>query len=122
MPVVVQDKEQVFQRMMENHAAIGELGMHRFGLFGSFVKGKQNPESDVDILVEFKPGRKSFDNFMTLAFLLEDIMGRKVDLLTLESLSPYILDQKSSTKLSMALSIEEYLRHNSGVTDLTELI
>ncbi len=39
-------------------------------------------ESDVDVLVEFEPGRKSFDNFMLVAFLLEDLLGRRVDLLT----------------------------------------
>lgn len=65
-------------------------GVKRCGLFGSFVRGKQNDESDVDILVEFEDGQKSFDNFMGTAFLLEEVFGRKVDLLTPESLSPYI--------------------------------
>ena len=41
-------------------------------------------------LVEFLPGKHSFDNFMELAFLLEDLLGRKVELVTYESLSPYI--------------------------------
>jgi uncharacterized protein len=36
------------------------------------------------------PGEKTFDNFINLAFFLEDILGRKVDLITKESLSPYI--------------------------------
>ena len=76
--------------MTDNRDALGSLGVYRFGLFGSFVTGKQDAESDVDLLVEFKPGRKSFDSFMSLAFLLEDILGRKVDLVTRESLSPYI--------------------------------
>ncbi len=76
--------------MTDNCEAIGNLGVYRFGLFGSFVTGKQNADSDVDILVEFKPGEKTFDSFMNLAFLLEDILGRKVDLVTPESLSPYI--------------------------------
>jgi uncharacterized protein len=88
--MLVQNKQQIFQRMIDNREAIGNLGVYRFGLFGSFVTGKQNAESDVDILVEFRPGQKSFDSFMNLAFLLEDILGRKVDLVTRESLSPYI--------------------------------
>ncbi|CAN5533863.1 nucleotidyltransferase family protein [soil metagenome] len=86
----VQNKEQIFQRMTDNRKAIDSLGVCRFGLFGSFVTGKQTAESDVDILVEFRPGEKTFDSFMNLAFLLEDILGRKVDLVTKESLSPYI--------------------------------
>ena len=69
---------------------MNELGVQRLGLFGSFVRGEQNDDSDVDLLIEFRPGRKSFDSFMELSFLLEEILGRKVDLLTPESLSPYI--------------------------------
>jgi len=38
----------------------------------------------------FESGKKSFDNFMNLAFFLEDLLERKVDLITTESLSPYI--------------------------------
>jgi uncharacterized protein len=41
-------------------------------------------------LVQFAPGAKTFDSFMALAFLLEDAMGRTVELVTKESLSPYI--------------------------------
>ncbi len=88
--MLVENKEQIFQRMTDNRETLGRLGVYRFGLFGSFVKNQQTTESDVDMLIEFKPGRKSFDSFMSLAFLLEDILGRKVDLVTRESLSPYI--------------------------------
>ncbi len=88
--MLVQNKEQIFQRITDNRDSLGLLGLHRFGLFGSFVTGKQDAESDVDLLVEFRPGTKSFDSFMSLAFLLEEILGRKVDLVTRESLSPYI--------------------------------
>ncbi len=88
--MLVQDKQQIFERISDNRKAIDALGVHRFGLFGSFVKGEQDADSDVDLLVEFKPGEKSFDSFMDLSFLLEDIFGRKVDLITHESLSPHI--------------------------------
>ena len=64
--------------------------MLRYGLFGSFAHGEPNEQSDVDMLVEFAPGKKTFDNFMALAFLLEDLFERKVDLLTPEAMSPYI--------------------------------
>ncbi len=96
--------------MTDNRDAFGRLGVYRFGLFGSFVTGKQNSESDVDLLVEFKPGTKSFDNFMDLSFLLEEFFGRKVDLVT--SRSVHILDLKFSLRLNMALSIENKIfRH-----------
>ena len=47
-------------------------------------------QSDVDLLVEFEEGQKSFDNFMHLSFLLEEVLQRRVELVTLEALSPYI--------------------------------
>ena len=86
----VKDKQEVFALLAENEAELRRLGVRRCGLFGSFARGEQEGRSDVDILVEFEPGRKTFDSFMALAFFLEDLFGRKVDLLTPESLSPYI--------------------------------
>ena len=93
----VRDKQDVFALLTENESQLQRLGVKRCGLFGSFARGEQTEQSDVDILVEFEEGRKTFDNFMALAFFLEDLFGRKVDLLTPESLSPhfgrYILDE-----------------------------
>ena len=50
------------------------------GLFGSYVRDEQKKESDVDVLVEFEKGHKTFNNYMDLKFFLEDIFGLKVDL------------------------------------------
>jgi predicted nucleotidyltransferase len=88
--MVVQTKEQVFNVLREYQQQLNRLGVKRCGIFGSFVRGQQNPSSDVDILVEFETGKKTFDNFMHLAFLLENAFERKVDLVTREALSPYI--------------------------------
>jgi predicted nucleotidyltransferase len=60
----------------------------RIGLFGSFARGDEKETSDVDIMVEFE--EPTFDNFMKLAFFLEDLFGKKVELVTPDSLSPYI--------------------------------
>jgi uncharacterized protein len=86
----VKDKREIFALLAENESQLRRLGVRRCGLFGSFARCEQEERSDVDILVEFEEGRKTFDNFMALAFFLEDLFGRKVDLLTPESLSPYI--------------------------------
>ena len=64
--------------------------MERIGLFGSFVRGQQRPESDIDLLVKFEPGKKTFDFFMELSFFLDDLLQHRVELVTTESLSPYI--------------------------------
>ncbi len=88
--MTVQNKEQIFKCLHEHRAEIRGFGVKRFGLFGSFRQERQTVESDVDLLVEFENGRKSFDNFMRLSFFLEDLLGRKVDLITPESLSPHL--------------------------------
>ena len=86
----VENKKEIVQRMRSSQEEIEALGVQRIGLFGSFATGKQTPESDVDIFVEFSPSQHSFDNFMDLSFLLEDLFGRTVELVTPEALSPYI--------------------------------
>ncbi len=44
----------------------------------------------MDLLVEFAPEEKSFDNFMAVSFLLEEGLGRSVELITREALSPHL--------------------------------
>ncbi len=88
--MIVNNKEQIFEQLGKNREALSKLGVSRVGVFGSFVRSEQNDDSDVDLLVDFAAEQKSFENFMNLAFLLEEVFGRKVDLVTLESLSPYI--------------------------------
>lgn len=56
------------------------FGVKRIGIFGSHARGEEKATSDVDVLVEFEV--PSFDNFMELAFFLEDLFGREVDLVT----------------------------------------
>lgn len=69
---------------------IERFGVSKLGLFGSFVRNEQTSESDIDILVEYKPGTKSFDNFIGLIDYLESSLGRNIELVTPESLSPFI--------------------------------
>jgi len=86
----VETKSQLLQRLHDHEGRLRDLGVKRLAVFGSFVREEQVTESDVDMLVEFQPGMKSFDNFTAIAFLLEDILQRRVELLTTEALSPYI--------------------------------
>ena len=86
----VATKEELIRLIQSHDAELKAFGVKRLGLFGSFVRNEPTSESDVDLLVEFAPGQKTFNNFMDLGFFLEELFGRKVDLLTPESLSPYI--------------------------------
>ena len=74
----------------ENRDMIKSFGVNGLGIFGSFSKGTVHETSDVDLLVDFIPEKKSFDNFMDLSFFLEALLGRKVELVTRQSLSKYI--------------------------------
>jgi predicted nucleotidyltransferase len=85
-----QTKESVLMRIREPESDIKTFGVKRLGLFGSFVRNQHGKDSDVDLLVEFEPDLKTFDNFIHLVFFLEEIFDRRVDLVTPEALSPYI--------------------------------
>lgn len=56
----------------------------RIGVFGSIVRDEAGPESDVDILVEL--AEPTFDNYMDLKFMLEDLLQRPVDLVMADTL------------------------------------
>lgn len=88
---VVNDKTEILTRIREQKRRLHELGAVRLGLFGSFVRGEQHDNSDVDLLVEFAPGKKSYRNFIKIIYLLEDLLGRDVELITKESLSQRML-------------------------------
>lgn len=86
----VKTKNAIVRRIQKERERLTFLGVRSIGLFGSIVRGDETPLSDVDILVEFIPEKHTFDNFMEVAFLLEKILGRKVELVTPEALSPHI--------------------------------
>lgn len=88
--MTISTKASIFSALQGHREQIRALGVHKLGLFGSFVRGEQDEDSDVDVLVEFAPGKKGFDNFLQLVFLLEELLQRRVELVTPESLSPYI--------------------------------
>lgn len=60
----------------------------KIGIFGSYAKGTQKKSSDIDILVELET--PTYNNFIDLAFYLEELYGKKIDLITVKGLSPYI--------------------------------
>ena len=86
----IKTKENVLELIRSNQDKIRSYGVRKLGLFGSFVRDKQKPESDIDLLVKFQQDKKSFDNFIQLAFFLEEILESRVELITIDALSPYI--------------------------------
>ena len=68
-------------------------GIRRLAVFGSAARGELRPDSDVDILVEFEPGRRVGLRFITIQDELTELLGRPVDLNTRGFLSPYFVDR-----------------------------
>ena len=73
-----------------NRLKIRQFGVSKLSLFGSFLTNNFYANSDIDFLVEFQADMKTYDNFMDLSFFLEDLLGRRVELVTPKSLSPYL--------------------------------
>ncbi|MEA3487628.1 MAG: nucleotidyltransferase family protein [Euryarchaeota archaeon] len=79
----------ISKKLADNIRTIKKFGAKRIGLFGSAVRGELKIESDIDILVEFEEDEK-FSNLINLYFYLQDLLSRKIDLVTPESISPYL--------------------------------
>ncbi|NMG59184.1 nucleotidyltransferase [Geitlerinema sp. P-1104] len=69
-------------------------GVTRLGIFGSYQRGEQTPNSDLDILVEFHPDRRfGLLTFCQLENELSDRLGVKVDLVMRDGLKPHVGDR-----------------------------
>ena len=97
----VQTKQDAMRVIKTHGRAIRSLGVKRLGLFGSLVT--QKPENDLDLLVDFVPLKKTSHNFFELSVLLEQILGRRIELVTRQSLSPilgpYILNEVEDVQI-----------------------
>ena len=67
--------------------------IRRLAVFGSVMRDDFSPSSDIDVLAEFEPGHVPGLQFFTIENELGQVMGRKVDLKTLQFLSPIFRDR-----------------------------
>lgn len=65
----------------------------RAAIFGSFARGESKARSDIDFLIEYKSKNKSLFDLVDLKSELEDILGRKVDIITYNSICWRIREQ-----------------------------
>ncbi len=80
-------RSNIISILRKHQTELTRLGVKSLSLFGSFARGDDRPDSDVDILVEFE-GRATFDRFMDTKFYLEEILGRRVDLVMPQAIKP----------------------------------
>jgi len=85
-------RDQVAERLGAHAQELRSLGVRSLDLFGSVARADARPESDVDLLVEFKevPG---FVGYVRLRNRLEQILGRLVDLVMVSGLHPRLRDR-----------------------------
>ena len=84
----------VFDRLHDHLAVFRGMGVVRLAVFGSAARGEASADSDLDVLVRFAPGRKSFDNFMDLKFKLEELFpDTRIDLVLEDCLKAGIRDR-----------------------------
>ena len=67
-----------------------QYGIKKAGLFGSTAKGETRGDSDIDILVDFGDKRLSLFDFVGIKLKLEDVLGKKVDLVEYSTIKPLI--------------------------------
>jgi predicted nucleotidyltransferase len=67
-----------------------QYGVRTLGVFGSYVRGEQRPQSDLDLLVEFDGRPLTLIQVISLEQHLSDLLGVKVDLVEKKSLKPAI--------------------------------
>jgi len=93
--VIIQAKVKLMDRRKVLKIIVARLkkeGAKRIALFGSYSRGEERKDSDVDIIVEFsKP--KSLLEFVGIEQELSEKTGKKIDLLTENSISPYLIDR-----------------------------
>ncbi len=76
------NRDTILDLIRANNEKLAGLGATYIALFGSFARNEQADESDVDILVDLADHK--FDTYMDVKFFLEDLFGRRVDLVVRE--------------------------------------
>ena len=71
---------------------LSKHGAKKIAVFGSYARGEQKKNSDIDIIVEFYEGKSLLD-IVGIELELEEKIGINVDLLTEKSISPYLIDR-----------------------------
>ena len=85
--------EEALRTLRAAKPLLDRYGVARIGVFGSVARGEAGPDSDVDVLVEFKPAHLPGFGFFRLERALAELFGRPVDLLTEEALHKLLHDK-----------------------------
>jgi predicted nucleotidyltransferase len=95
--VAASSREDILSVLDQHRDELRRLGVRRLGLFGSAARGDLTPTSDVDFVVDLE--QKTFDCYMDLKSLLEELLGRRVDLVLTDALKPRLRERILSEAL-----------------------
>jgi len=88
------DSSTILEKLHESLPEFNEIGVTRLAVFGSVARGDNTQNSDIDILIRMSPEKKTFDNFMDVKFMLEDMFPEsRIDLVLENTLKPAIKDR-----------------------------
>lgn len=76
--------------------------VHKLFVFGSILTNRFNDKSDVDLIVDFNKSEVNdyFDNYFDFKYSLEDLLGRKIDLLEEQTIkNPYLKKSVDATRI-----------------------
>lgn len=94
-------KSNLLNKYKENiHKIAFSHGVRSIRVFGSFARGEENVYSDIDLLIELEPTRSLLD-IISMKYEIEDLTGRKVDLVTTKGISPYLAEQIMKEAVSL---------------------
>jgi len=81
------NRDEALARLRSYGAEIRRFGVKSLGLFGSVARNEAGPQSDLDLVVEFE-GPATYDRYIGLKMLLEDLLGCRIDLVTSRAIKP----------------------------------
>ena len=84
-------RENILTILKDNKPSLTKYGVSNIGLFGSYLRNEQSPQSDIDLLVDFEPEEENFDNYMAVYDIFENLFkDEKIEIVTKNGLSKYI--------------------------------
>jgi len=85
-------QKEIIDRLNEGKRNLESFGVSSLSIFGSFARGDDQADSDIDLLVEFNKPNGLFE-FIRLKTYLEELLGRPVDLVTPDALKPQLRER-----------------------------
>ncbi|PWR75455.1 nucleotidyltransferase [Methanospirillum stamsii] len=90
--MIMTEREEVLSILKrESHDLKDRFGVLKVGLFGSVVRNEAGESSDIDLFIELDPESVTYKKYLDLEVYLQSLFPRKIEIVTTDGVSPYIL-------------------------------